>query len=171
MGRLRNSRIGRGWRALSEDETAAASSGVNTARSRLLAFSLGAMVAGIAGVLFASIFSYVDPDVSDFRISAMTLAMVVIGGAGSVPGAIIGALLVAGYDQLLIPLLGAQLAQSQQSPNSLLASIFDVRALSFLSFGLALYLTVLLRARGRAPRQERPTPLRRLLRPRQRPSG
>lgn len=148
--RLLRSRIGRAWRASSEDETAAASSGVNVRGARMFAFTLGAIVAGVAGALFAGIFSYVDPDTSDFRISAMALAMVVIGGAGSVPGVIVGALLVAGYDQLLIPLLGAGLDQAQAGGAP---ALVDIRGLSFLSFGLVLYLTVLLRASGRSGRR------------------
>ena len=113
--RLARSRLGRAWAALSEDEVAAASCGVDVTRSKHLAFVLGSIVAGIAGALFASIFSYVDPEQFDFRVSAMVLAMVVIGGAGSVPGAIIGAVVIAGYDQLLIPQLGVWIDQLRQA--------------------------------------------------------
>jgi branched-chain amino acid transport system permease protein len=144
--RLARSRIGRAWAALSEDEVAAASCGVDVTRSKHLSFVLGSIVAGIAGALFASIYSYVDPEQFDFRVSAMILAMVVIGGAGSVPGAIIGAVLIAGYDQLLIPQLGVWLDQLRQSSGGGFAA-FDIRALNSLYFGLALYLTVLWRAR------------------------
>jgi branched-chain amino acid transport system permease protein len=83
----------------------------------------------------------------------MVLAMVVIGGAGSVPGAIVGALLIAGYDLLAIPLLGSWFDRLRQSSGGGLA-VFDIRALNSLYFGLALYLTVLFRERRRrsAPR-------------------
>jgi branched-chain amino acid transport system permease protein len=144
--RLLDSRIGRAWRAMSEDAAAAASSGVSLGRSRLFAFAFGAALAGVAGALFASIFSYVDPDVSDFRLSAMALAMVVIGGAGSLPGAILGAFVIAGLDQIVIPRVGVW----TDAAGGVLAAL-DVRSLSFLCFGLALYLTVLLRGRRRPP--------------------
>ncbi len=146
--RLARSRLGRAWAALSEDEVAAASCGVDVTRSKHLAFVLGSIVAGVAGALFASIFSYVDPDQFDFRVSAMVLAMVVIGGAGSVPGAIIGAVVIVGYDQLLIPQLGAWIDQLRQAGGGGF-DVFDIRALNSFYFGLALYLTVLLRVRRR----------------------
>ena len=150
--RLRNSRWGRAWAAMSDDEGAAMSSGVNTAWGRILIFALGASLAGMAGALFAATFSYVDPSQSEFRISAMVLAMVVIGGAGSVRGAIIGALLVASYDQLVIPLLGAWMATTAQATGFWLFATLDPRSINYLSFGLALYLTVLLRSRARRPK-------------------
>jgi len=76
----------------------------------------------------------------------MTLAMVILGGAGSVPGGVLGAVVIAGYDRLAIPWLGGLLAQIQ--PAGLrFGSAPDVRGLSYFNFGLALYLTVLVRAR------------------------
>jgi branched-chain amino acid transport system permease protein len=151
--RIANSRLGRAWAAMSADAGAAASSGINLARSKLLAFTLGAVVAGIAGALFASIFSYVNTDQSDFTISAMVLAMVIIGGTGSVRGAIIGALIIAGYNQLAISRLGAWVEHVGQVGGEALRPLIaarDPRGLSSLFFGLALYLAVLLRARERA---------------------
>jgi branched-chain amino acid transport system permease protein len=146
--RLARSRLGRALAALSEDEVAAASCGVDVTRSKHQAFVIGSVVAGIAGALFASIFSYVDPEQFDFRVSAMILAMVVIGGAGSVPGAIVGALLIAGYDLLLIPQLGVWIDQLRRAGGGGFAA-FDVRGLNAFYFGLALYFTVLFRVRQR----------------------
>ena len=146
-------RIGRAWAAISADETAAASSGVSLARAKLLAFILGAIVAGITGALFASIFSYVDTEQSDFTVSAMVLAMVIIGGAGSVRGAILGALAIAGYNQLAVSRLGAWLEQTGRESGSWLGQLvaaIDPRSLNYLFFGLALYFTVLFRARNNA---------------------
>jgi len=81
----------------------------------------------------------------------MVLAMVVIGGAGSVPGAILGALLIGAIDQLVIPLTGAWLDGMRQTQGGIF-ELLDLRGLNSLYFGLALYLTILLRAK----RQERP---------------
>ena len=122
----------------------------------LAAFALslvGAVVAGIAGALSASIFSYVNSDQSDFTVSAMILAMVIIGGTGSVRGAIVGALIIAGYNQLAISRLGAWVAQVGQASGGTLGPLItalDPRGLSYLFFGLALYLAVLLRTRRHA---------------------
>ncbi|MGE5072020.1 MAG: ABC transporter permease, partial [Anaerolineae bacterium] len=82
-GRLIASRTGRAWLASSEDETAAQSSGVSSSSYRQMAFVLSSALAGIAGALYASTFSYIDPDIAAFHISAMMLAMVILGGAGS----------------------------------------------------------------------------------------
>ncbi|MCX6049931.1 MAG: ABC transporter permease [Chloroflexi bacterium] len=148
--RLLHSRMGRAWLASSEDELAAASSGVALARTKTQAFALGTALAGIAGALYASCFTYVDPEMIDFRLSAMVLAMLILGGTGSIAGAIIGAIVIAGYDRLVIPQVGDWLAHLQQTGHLAVAAAFDVRGLSYLSFGLALYLTVLLRARRSA---------------------
>ncbi|MDZ4716968.1 MAG: branched-chain amino acid ABC transporter permease, partial [Roseiflexaceae bacterium] len=140
--RIATSRIGRAWAALSTDELAAASCGISRAQIKPLAFILGAMVAGIAAALSATIFGYVDPDQSDFRISAMTLAMVVIGGASSPIGAVVGAIVIAGYDQIALPALGQWWAQSIGK-----GAAIQLSELNYLAFGLALYLTVLWRGR------------------------
>jgi len=143
---LIRSRTGRAWLASSQDELAAASSGINVARYRLLAFVISSALAGLAGALYASNFAYVSPDMVSFNITTMTLTMVVLGGAGSVPGVIFGAILVIGYDKLFLPRLAAWVAQLQPTR---IGSVPDVRGASFFNFGLALYLTVLWRGRRR----------------------
>ena len=148
--RLMASRLGRAWRALGDDETAAASVGVPVERARGQAFILSSVLAGLVGATYVAAIGYMNPDLISFRVTAMILAMVILGGAGSVSGAFIGALLVASYDVLIIPVLGGWLAEWQQSMGLEAGSLLDVRGLSFLSFGLALYLTVLIRARARA---------------------
>ncbi|MFN8486970.1 MAG: ABC transporter permease [Caldilineaceae bacterium] len=145
--RLLNSRIGRAWLASRDDEVAATSCGIALAPTKTKAFALGAAFAGIAGALYASCFTYVDPEMVDFRVSAMILAMVILGGAGSVPGVMMGALVIAAYDRLLIPQLGDWIARFQQISRFGGVAAFDVRSLSYFSFGLALYITILLRAR------------------------
>jgi branched-chain amino acid transport system permease protein len=88
--RLNNSRIGRAWVAIREDETAAAAMGVNTVRLKLLAFAIGAALAGAAGTLNAHITRQVSPDSYKFEESIFLLAAVVLGGMGTVGGAILG---------------------------------------------------------------------------------
>ncbi|MGQ0602337.1 MAG: ABC transporter permease [Anaerolineales bacterium] len=148
--RLAQSRAGRAWLASSEDAVAAASNGVDVPRYRLLAFIVSSAIAGVAGALYATTFTYIDPEAVDFRLSVMALAMVILGGAGSVPGALAAAVIIVGYDQLAIPLLGEWLAQFQTT-DLRFGSALDPRSLSYLNFGMALYLTVLFRARQRPP--------------------
>jgi branched-chain amino acid transport system permease protein len=147
-GRLMSSRTGRAWLATSEDETAAVSFGVNAARYRYLAFIISSALAGVAGALYASTFGYIDPDLAAFHISAMMLAMVILGGAGSVSGAILGTVLIYGYDKVIIPQLAALLAYLW--PRGVyIGMVPDIRGTNFFNFGIALYLTVLWRARNR----------------------
>jgi branched-chain amino acid transport system permease protein len=90
--RLNFSRIGRAWEAIREDETAAELMGVNTFRLKLLAYAMGAVFGGLAGAFFAARMRFVSPESFTFLESAMVLAMVVLGGLGSIPGIILGAL-------------------------------------------------------------------------------
>ena len=94
MHKLEKSRIGRTWIAVREDELAAASVGVNVNKAKLLACGLGAAIAGIAGCLFAAKQGSVSPDSFDFIISVMIVAMIVLGGFGSIAGAILGAVVL-----------------------------------------------------------------------------
>jgi len=81
------------------------------ARYRRAAFVMSFGAAGLAGALYASNFAYVSPDMVSFNITTMALTMVILGGAGSVPGVILGAILVIGYDKLFIPAAGCIPAQ------------------------------------------------------------
>lgn len=144
--RLIASRSGRAWIALSEDEIAASSSGVNVAGSRMTSLLISSALAGIAGVLYASTLSFVEPDLMAFHISSMVLTMVILGGAGNVTGAVIGALAIILYDKSIIPQLADWLALIWPK-NAFIGSVPDIRGASFFNFGIVLYLTVLLRAR------------------------
>ncbi len=146
--RLLRSALGRAWRAGSADEVAAVSCGINVSATRTLAFGLSAAVAGLAGSLYVGSFAYIAPDLLEFPILAMLLAMVILGGSGSVAGAMLGALLVIAYDKLLIPWLGQALLVFQ--PQGLqIGSAPDLRGVSYFSFGLVIYLTVLWRFQQR----------------------
>jgi len=90
--RLKNSRIGRAWMALREDEIASVAMGVDMARTKLSAYALGAFWAGLVGVVFAAHNNFINPDSFTFMDSAMILAMVVLGGMGSILGVIIASL-------------------------------------------------------------------------------
>ena len=89
--RLEDSRLGRAWAAIREDEVAAQATGINTTRVKLLAFAIGASTSGVAGVFFASQVGYFNPDNFVLNNSILVVAYVVFGGMGSLPGAMAGA--------------------------------------------------------------------------------
>jgi len=144
--RLIASRIGRALIASSEDETATLSVGVDAAHLRTVALILSSAMAGIAGALYASTLSVVEPDLMAFHVSSMILTMVILGGAGNVTGAFAGALAIILYDKSIIPQLADWLALIWPK-NAFIGSVPDIRGASFFNFGIVLYLTVLFRAR------------------------
>jgi branched-chain amino acid transport system permease protein len=144
--RLMHSRTGRAWFSASEDEMAAASFGVDTGRYRLLAFVLSSAMAGMAGALYASTIGYIDPDIAAFHVSSLMLAMVILGGAGSVSGALLGTILIYSYDKVLVGQLATLLAHFWPK-DTFIGMVPDIRGTNFFNFGIALYLTVLWRAR------------------------
>jgi branched-chain amino acid transport system permease protein len=99
--RLANSRIGRAWMAIREDELAAKAMGIHTRNMKLLAFGLGATFGGISGCMFASFQGFVSPESFSLMESVMIVAMVVLGGIGHLPGVILGALLLAALPEVL----------------------------------------------------------------------
>ncbi len=99
--RLTRSPIGRAWIAIRDDELAAGCSGVPVLRLKLLAQACGGAIAGLAGAIFAAKQGTITPDSFDFVLSVMVLAMVVLGGMGSIRGAIIGALLLGSLPEFL----------------------------------------------------------------------
>ncbi len=101
--RLYRSRVGRAWVAIREDELAASAVGIDTTRYKILAFAVGASFAGVAGVLFAGKFAFISPESFSFFESVLILAMVVLGGMGSVAGSVAGALLLIIIPELLRP--------------------------------------------------------------------
>ena len=144
--RLIDSRSGRAWIAASEDEMAATSLGINVVRSRMLAFVLSSALAGLAGALFASTFSFADPDMLAFHVTSIVLTMVILGGAGSTVGVILGAVIIVLFDKVLVSQL-ADLVALIWPKNVLVGPTPDIRGANFFNFGIVLYLTVLLRAR------------------------
>jgi len=147
--RLQNSRIGRAWQAIREDEIAAKAVGINTRNLKLLAFAMGASFGGIAGGVFAAMQGFVSPESFSLNESIMILAMVVLGGMGHIPGVILGAVLLSilpevlryGVGPLQTALFGKQL--------------LDPESLRLLVFGLALVLVMRFKPAGLWPSPER----------------
>jgi branched-chain amino acid transport system permease protein len=148
---LRSSRIGRAWVAIREDETAAACSGVNLVATKLTAFAIGASVSGFAGVLYGAQNHIVSPEQFGFSVSITVLVMVVLGGMGSIPGVIIGALLLSILNRLLAIIPTAiQLQSSILHPlqNAAPNLADDINNSEFLIFGALLLVMIILRPQG-----------------------
>ncbi len=107
---LENSRVGRAWVAIREDEVAAESSGINVLKYKVMAFAIGASTSGFAGMLEASKISFVEPADLTVQLSILILVLVIFGGMGSLPGAVVGAAVLQWLPQYLRvhPLLGFQ---------------------------------------------------------------
>jgi branched-chain amino acid transport system permease protein len=99
--RLQDSRVGRAWIAIREDETVARAMGINTLYYKLLAFGIGATFAGLGGVLYASRNQFTGPEDQTLLVSINVLAVVIVGGMGSIPGVIVGAFILKGIPELL----------------------------------------------------------------------
>ncbi len=99
--RLGDSRVGRAWEAIREDEDVAAAMGINTIKYKLMAFASGAAIGAVGGVLYASQFSFVNPSAFTLQISVNVLALVIIGGMGSTTGIIVGAFILVGLPDIL----------------------------------------------------------------------
>ncbi|MBW1886914.1 MAG: ABC transporter ATP-binding protein [Deltaproteobacteria bacterium] len=99
--RLNNSRIGRAWIAMREDQDAAAVMGINILRTKLLAFTIGASFAGIGGAIFAARQGSIFPENFSLMVSINVLCLIIIGGMGSIPGVILGAIILIGLPEVL----------------------------------------------------------------------
>ena len=118
LNNVRNSRLGRAWMAIREDELAAAHMGINPTSAKLAAFSMGAAFAGVAGVLFAAKLSTVSPSGFDFNTSVMILAAIVLGGMGNLPGVALGATIIGLLNFLILPQASnTRVNQTEKAPN------------------------------------------------------
>jgi branched-chain amino acid transport system permease protein len=143
--RLQNSRIGRAWEAIREDETAARSMGIDTTHLKLLAFAMGASFGGLAGGMFSAIQSFISPESFVLVESVMVVSMVVLGGMGNIWGVILGALLLSFVPEILrwtvTPVQEALFGRMLVEPE----------VIRMLLFGLALVLVMLFRPAGLLP--------------------
>ncbi len=144
--RLEDSRIGRAWMAIREDEIAARAMGINTRNMKLLAFGMGATFGGVAGAMFASFQGFVSPESFSLMESVMIVAMVVLGGLGHLPGVILGALLLAALPEVLRYVAG--------DIQNLTGGRIDAAILRQLLIAVAMIAIMLMRPRGLWPTPE-----------------
>jgi branched-chain amino acid transport system permease protein len=143
--RLQNSRIGRAWEAIREDEVAARAMGIDTTRLKLLAFAMGASFGGVAGGMFSSIQGFVSPESFVLVESIMVVSMVVLGGMGNVWGVVLGALLLSYVPEFLR--FTVEPVQMQLFGRTLI----EPEVIRMLIFGFALVLVMALRPGGLWP--------------------
>lgn len=161
ISRLRNSRIGRAWVAIREDELAANSMGIDLVRTKLIAFMLGAMFSGFAGAFYGSYVSFISPDAFDFSISVIVLCMVILGGTGSITGVVLGGFIIKIADLILLDklqvvmggVLQATLFQAitSQGMQNFLESLFNASQYKLLLFGIILVTMMQFRPQGLIP--------------------
>ncbi len=158
--RLQDSRIGRAWMAIREDELAAAANGINTVTTKLLAFAIGATTAGFAGVFNASKLTIVSPDQFLFAVSFTVLAMVVLGGMGNIWGVAVGAFVIALIQSTFLTQLNQFVSTFRGIPVLDILSRVNFIQYQFLLYGIALVLMMLFRPEGLFPSQRRRMELR-----------
>ncbi|MGH2531961.1 MAG: branched-chain amino acid ABC transporter permease [Thermomicrobiales bacterium] len=153
--RLYDSRLGRSWQAVREDEIAASSMGINLVSTKLWAFALGASFSGFAGSIYAAAFQFIDPSKFEFTISIMILSMVILGGLGNIYGVIVGGLLIQSFDRILAEELTRPVQWFGNQIGVAAIENHNVSQDRLLVFGLALVLMMLLRPGGLIPSQRR----------------
>jgi branched-chain amino acid transport system permease protein len=146
--RLRDSRLGRAWVALREDEVAAVSMGIPLVRTKLLAYAIGAAFGGMSGAFFATYYTVISADQFQFGFSILILAMVIVGGIGSIWGAVVGGLALGYLNNYLIP-------NTFNSLPSKLGLHFSLTEVNFGIYGFLLVLVMILRPQGLLPERRR----------------
>ena len=146
--RLRDSRLGRAWIALREDEVAAVAMGVPSVKTKLMAYGTGAAFGGIAGAYLGSFLNTVNADQFQFYFSILVLGMVILGGLGSIWGVVLGAIVLSFINNWLIP----------DVLNSLPSDVgldFDMTQITFAIYGFLLVIMMILRPQGLLPERRR----------------
>ena len=162
--RLDDSKIGRAWTAIREDETAAIAMGIPLVRLKLYAFAAGASFAGAMGVLFAASRTFVSPESFSFMQSIGVLSMVILGGLGSIPGVILGAAVVIILNLQVLQTLSLYLSQLRQSDAVIpiinfawkdLSTQLDPAKYQRMLFGIILIVMMIYRPAGLIPAERR----------------
>ncbi len=150
---LQRSRIGRAWISIREDELASACMGINTMKMKLLAFSLGAAQCSLAGALWASFLgSTGEPGNYDFQVSIIALCIVIVGGMGNIGGVLLGALVVMGFNSIVLERLTNFLKAHDLISSS---NVFtSPGSWKYMLFGLALILMMRFKPEGLLPSRQ-----------------
>jgi branched-chain amino acid transport system permease protein len=146
--RLRDSRLGRAWIALREDEVAAVAMGVPAVKTKLQAYATGAAFGGVAGAFLGSFLNTVNADQFAFYVSILVLAMIILGGLGSIWGVVLGAVVLSFVNTWFIPSV-------LNSVPSRLGWNFDATQITFGIYGFLLLIMMIMRPQGLLPERRR----------------
>ena len=153
--RLRDSKLGRAWMAIREDETAAAAMGINTVTTKLLAFSLGASFSGFAGAFTGAYQTAIFAETFNFAVSILVVVIIILGGIGSLRGVVIGAFAVLYVDRTLLPWAGQYVNppvnEIGASTGIRLLADFNLVTFNYLIFGIVLAIMMVKRPEGLFP--------------------
>jgi branched-chain amino acid transport system permease protein len=150
---LQDSRLGRAWMAIREDELAARHMGINTTVAKLSAFALGASFSGLAGVAYSAKLGLVTPDQFQFNVSVLVLSMLVLGGMGNITGVIVGSFVLSFINGFLLP-------QSTVIAHNIGLTGLDFTNYRFMLYGIILVAMMLFRPEGLVPSRQRKAELR-----------
>jgi branched-chain amino acid transport system permease protein len=153
--RLQDSRLGRAWISVREDETAAAAMGINPVTTKLWAYALGAVFGGFAGAFYGAFIKNIFPDAFSFNVSILILCMVVLGGMGNIYGVILGAIALQTVNFYLLPQINDWVHAIGNAVGSELLATADIPKYNFFIFGIILVLMMLLRPEGIIPNRQR----------------
>ena len=154
--RLRDSKLGRAWMAIREDETAAAAMGINTVTTKLLAFSLGASFSGFAGAFTGAYQTAIFAESFNFAVSILVVVIIILGGIGSLRGVVIGAFAVQYVNQTLLRFLGEKILNDPvnalgDATGIALLRDFNLVNYNYLIFGIVLAIMMIRRPEGLFP--------------------
>jgi branched-chain amino acid transport system permease protein len=152
---LERSRMGRAWMAIREDETAAEMMGINTVRTKLLAFGLGASFAGVAGAMNATYLGATTSDFFQFSTSIIVVIMIILGGMGNIWGALAGAVVLVYVDKVLLTWIGNRLADLGNATGIAALGSANPSQYNFLIFGVLLVAMMRFRPEGFLPSHQR----------------
>lgn len=158
--RLEDSRLGRAWIAIREDETAAACMGIDPVKTKLLAFALGASFSGFAGAFYAAKLQAIFPELFRFQVSVMILCMVILGGMGNIKGVVLGGMFIMFFDRVIL----AQSTQLVRAVGEMLdfapLTRVDLQLWRWFFFGATLITVMVLKPEGLLPSTTRKAELR-----------
>ena len=154
--RLRDSKLGRAWMAIREDETAAAAMGINTVTTKLLAFSLGASFSGFAGAFTGAYNTAIFAETFSYNVSILVVVIIILGGIGSLRGVVIGAFALLYVDRTLLPWLGDNIINDPMhnlgvSTGQQILADFKLTTYNYLIFGIVLVIMMIRRPEGLFP--------------------
>jgi len=153
--RLYDSRVGRAWMAMREDEIAASAMGINLVTTKLSAFGMGASLSGVAGATFGAYIGSIFPSQFEFSLSVILLCAVILGGLGNIWGVILGGFIIQSFDRILAPELTNFLQKVGQANDIQFLATIELSNWRYFIFGAALVIMMLVRPQGLLPNQRR----------------